>query len=612
MQEEFNKLKDGLLNLDPVYWTQKYLTLEGSDYRLIESGYRPIVEIMRYMAVKALEKDAKPMIWLKSRQIGGTITSAATCMYYMGSGLFGNENNPPIRICYLWPQLDRAANFSKTKLASFIDASVQVENPNDKKGKTAFMKMKLDKSSAANDNQRFKQFQGGNHIWIESAGTDANRIRGLTCDVLICDEVQEYPVAAISNATKVLTKAQYGPPLQGVQIYFGTPLQRGSHFWQMWNKSSQQFFYLGCESCKDYFPLYTPGSNEWENIWLYGNVVRCTHCGREQDRRDGIARGKWVASKNSEDCQFVGFHLNQLYLPEQTKETIMSQKPGISAINTERAYQNEVLGEFFQGEAGIISPEEIMNTCGDHERKFRNSITAEDDTVVFMGIDIGAKSDLAQFATSDKVQAQQGQSYSVAVVLAAKGGNLSIEYACKFKKNDIEAKKSIVSELMKRFTVKLSICDIGYANDFNELMQVEYGERWLSSQAGGKVLGNVKYNSDIFPKTIFFDREFYITEMYEQLRKGKIRFPLGSYEQVYWLMQHCSNMEIKPTITRSGEINPHYVKAGPTDGFMALINAYLAYKYYISNGFTIAHPLLQKEEKVKPKASLITVNMARF
>jgi hypothetical protein len=101
----------------------------------------------------------------------------------------------------------------------------------------------------------------------------------------------------------------------------------------MWNKSSQQYYHLGCQQCKKVFPLYTPGSNEWESIWIYGNIVKCTHCGCEQDRMEAIGRGKWVALKDPEDAKFVGFHLNQLYLPELTKEKLIAAKPGNSAIN---------------------------------------------------------------------------------------------------------------------------------------------------------------------------------------------------------------------------------------------------------------------------------------
>jgi hypothetical protein len=608
----FDKIKDSLLHIDPVHWCEKYLTLDGKPFRLTASGYRPLVEIFRYIGVKALDRDAKPVVWVKARQVAGTTTASALEMYFMGSGLFGNSNNPPMRIIHNWPTLDRAAAYSKTKLASMIDSSIMVETTGGKKGQKPYMKSLIDNSSQSNDNMGFKQFVGGNHLWIESVGLEGNRLRGKTGDVMFFDEVQEMPAAAISNSAKVLTKAQYGMLGEGVQVFFGTPLQRGSEFWKLWQKSSQQFYHLGCEQCKKHFPLYTPGSNEWESIWIYGNIVKCTHCGCEQDRVQAIDRGRWVATRDPADSTFVGFHLNQLYLPEFTKEQIIDKKPGNSAINTERSYQNEILGEFFQGEAAIITPEEIREKCGDAERKFRGTVAPGEEVITFLGIDIGAKADLEQLVNSDKVRGQ-GQSYSTAVVLSLSGpGRLSIEYAFKFKRNDLASKKSVLDETIKRYKCKLAVCDIGYAHDFNEIMQTEYGERFLASQAAGRVNEKVKYNADIFPKVITFERDFWVMELYEQMKKGLIRFPLGSYEQIAWLIQHCSNMEIKPSLSRIGEVTPHYVKSGVNDGFMALLNAYIAYKFYLSKGFQVRNPLLQDDTgKKKPQSSVMAVYSPR-
>jgi hypothetical protein len=75
-------------------------------------------------------------------------------------------------------------------------------------------------------------------------------------------------------------------------------------------------------------------------------------------------------------------------------------------------------------------------------------------------------------------------------------------------------------------------------------------------------------------------------------KKGQIRFPYGSYDRIGWLIQHCSSMDIKPSLSKYGDHSIHYVKNGPNDGFMALLNAYLAYKFHISNAFKEKNSLL--------------------
>ena len=68
---------------------------------------------------------------------------------------------------------------------------------------------------------------------------------------------------------------------------------------RMWQTSSQQYYYLGCEGCKEHFPLYTPGSDDWEDIWIHTKIVKCPKCGHEQDKLAAQERGKWVALKDA-------------------------------------------------------------------------------------------------------------------------------------------------------------------------------------------------------------------------------------------------------------------------------------------------------------------------
>lgn len=600
-KELFYKLRDQLINIDPVSFCQKHLTLDGKDFTLEGNGYKPFADIYRYIGIKALEPNAKPVIMVKGRQVGATTMASALEMYFMGSGLFGDGFRPPIRVIHAFPQLELAAAYSKTKLNQMISQSKIPEGAKENKGSRpkSCMQLLLDQSTATNDSLHFKQFMGGNHLWIESTGVDADRIMGRTADIIFFDEVQKTTGQAIGNALKILTTAKYGRPSKGVQVYFGTPRRKGSDFHKMWQTSSQQYYHLGCENCKEYFPLYTPGSDDWEKIWIREKIVKCPKCDYEQDKLAAQERGKWVALKNpdDEDCEMIGFHINQLYMPMFTREDIDKEKPGKHPINTERVYMNEVLGEFFQGDSSPITPEEIREKCADFERKFSPRIVPGRglaEQFAILGIDYGARADLEQLADPERSKAT-GQSYSTAVVLLTNGPNLlSIEFATKFKRNDMESKKGIIDQLMRQYNIELAVGDIGYSNDFSYLLHQAYGDKYLVSRAHNKVNDNVKFNAEAFPKEIIFERDFYITELYEQMKKGMIRFPYGDFEKIAWLVEHCSSMEIKPTISKYGDHSIHYVKGGtPNDGFMALLNAYLAYKFIISRGFSTNNPLLQ-------------------
>lgn len=596
-QDLFDKLKEDLMNIDPVHWCENYLLLDGKQFTLHNNGYKPFADIYRYIGIKALEPNAKPVILVKGRQVGGTTMAAALEMYFMGSGLFGSGNNPPIRVIHAFPQLELAAAYSKTKLNQMISSSVAVDKE-DKKGKVkSYMQNLLDQSSATNDSLHFKQFVGGNHIWIESTGLDADRLMGRTADVIFFDEAQKTPTHAIGNALKILTTAKYGKPSKGVQIYFGTPRKKGSDYHKMWMSSTQQYYHLGCDKCKNHFPLYTPGSDDWEKIWLHGYIVKCTHCGHEQDKREAAERGKWISIKSDkdEDCKMIGFHINQLYMPTFTKEDIINEKPGNHLLNTERVYQNEVLGEFYQGDSSPITPEEIREHCYD-ARKFSAKIDPSPQQIVVLGLDYGKRADLEQLADSEKIKIT-GQSYSTAVVLMAKGPDLlSLEFTTKFKRNDLESKKGIIDQLMRQYSVNLAVGDIGYAEGLTDLLYNTYNDRYITSQAAGKINNHIKVNDGVCPKCIIFERDLYIEELIQLLKRGNIKFPFGDYEKIAWLIEHCCSMEKKSTISRIGEPSVHYVKGStPNDGFMALLNAYIAYKYMVTRGFTNNNPLLQNQ-----------------
>jgi len=583
----FQQFKDSISNIDPVTFIEKNLRLDGSDFKLHGNGYKCFADIYRQIGIKALEKNAKPIVLVKGRQVGATTMASGLELFFMASGLFGKNGRPPMRIIHVFPELLHVFTYAKTKFNPMMKSAKASSDPSNKKRTLSVIEDKLDKNSATSDSLQYKQFDGENFIRIESAGINGDRLMGGTVDCLIYDEVQTIPALAISNINKVLSKAKYGRMGEGVQIYFGTPRQKNSEYYKIWENSNQQYYYLGCEKCGEHFPLYTPGSNEWQSIWLYGFVVQCTHCGHTQDKNEAAERGKWVATKNTEDCKYIGFHINQLFSPNLSKEFIISQMPEHHELNTERTWQNEILGEFYAGESGPITPEEIREKCADFGRKMRKSISVTENKKIFVGFDWGKKSD-ADAVGKDEAARAGGQSYSTAVVLTEDGpGRLLIDFATILKKSNFDYKKDVVREIMRQYSVTQAVGDIGYANDLTEELQKEFGDRFLASYMATKVTNHIHLNKETFPQVINAEREYHIAELFSLMKKGVIRFPFGDWDKISWLVSHCCSMDIKTTFNNVKEPIRRYVKGStPNDGFMALLNAYLAYKYHKTGGFS--------------------------
>lgn len=593
-ENSFDSLKRELMRVDPVSFAENYLNLDGKPFRISGNGWKWMADIYRHIVTAAMAPDAKPVVMVKGRQVAATTMASVLELYMMSSGMYGVNGIPPVRVMHAFPQLELMHAFSKDKLEKMIHESLPISDYNDRRhpGKIKpYVESQKDSQREATDSLYYKQFKNGNTLWCESIGAEGTRVLGRTFDVFFCDEVQDMTEAAVGKAIKCLTRAQFGPQPGGTQIYFGTPRQKGTFFHRMWEQSDQRRYYLGCKNCGNFFLLYTPESDRWENeIWLYENVVKCPSCGEEQDKVEAVERGKWIPTPGKEDAKFVGFHFNQLFIPEFTKEKILKEKPNVNPINSEIIYNNEVLGEFHSGQGMPITFEEIYNNCRDANRTMIKSIPIG-EKVSYLGVDWGGKPDL------DGVK--RGKSFSCGVILTVDHQErFIIDYAEKLKDNSLDGKVDFVERMFRLYSIRSAVGDIGYAEDLSGDLKKTYGEKYKTARNSGMVSGGIKYNKEELE--IVIDKDKAIEEMFSMLRKGQIRFPWASYENIIWLVKQCCSMESK-VVERKGEPHTTYVKGKlQNDGLMALIYAYLAYKYDKTKGFKMSPHAAERSSLPKP------------
>ncbi len=556
----FENLKSSFLDLDPANFIQNNLTIDGEEFRILGNGWRFMVDIYRYIAINATKKDGKSVVIKKGRQVGATVMAGALDLYFTNSGLY---SKPPIRVVHLFPALAQVKKFSQDKLEGMIRTA---------KG-DLINKNKL-KSANAVDNLTMKQFKNGT-LWIDSMGTDADRIRGMTADVVFFDEVQDMYSQGIGNATKILTASKYGPIGKGVQVYFGTPKERGSHFSTIWDMSDQRYYHLGCKSCKETYPFYMPNDERWKDIWVSGYDIKCPKCGFVQKKIDAIELGKWVPSRDPSDCKYAGFHINQLYIPYFSKENIMDLMPENNPSQTERIWNNEVIGEFYSGLGMPITKADIYEKCRDPDRYFSKSIDPRIKTSYF-GVDWGGKAD----------GKSGGQSYSCVVVISVThSGDILIEHAHKLRDTSFNYKKETVNEMFRRFGVQRAVSDWFFGQDVVHDIQLRFGDRFIGAQGSGSLVKPLKYREE--EMIVSYNKDLLIEEVFNLMKKGKIRFPWKSYEHIEWLIEHCTSMEMQQRVVGNQPVKKYVKGSGPNDGLMALMYAYMAYKFDLTKGFTI-------------------------
>ncbi len=558
-KELFGQIKNSFLDYDPAYFIQNNLTLEGEPFSVLGNGWKFMADIYRYIALQASRRSGKPVVICKGRQVGATMMAGALDLYFTNSGLFVK---PPIRVAHLFPSLTQVKKFTQDKLEGLIrSAKDDFVNANKLKGHNAV------------DNLTMKQFNDGT-LWVDSIGADGDRIRGMTLDVAFYDEVQDMVRLAVGNSTKTLTAAKYGPVGKGVQVFFGTPKERGSFFELTWDMSDKRYYHLGCGNCDEIFPFYKTGSDSWKEIWIKGYIIRCPLCGHEQHKIGAIERGKWISSRSSdEDYQYVGYHINQLYIPHLTREYIDDLMPQNNPNQSERIWNNEVIGEFYAGVGMPLTRAHIEMYCKDPDRAMSSRIKSRDKNT-YLGVDWGDKTD----------EKSRGQSYSCVAVLSDAGdGTLLIEHAHKLRERSPNYKRETINEMYRRFGIKQGVSDFFFGQDIVRELQLRYNDRFLGAQGSGALLNPVKYREDEL--MITYNKDLMIEELFDKIKRGKIRFPWKSYENMEWLIEHCTSMGTGIRNRNGQQVKTYLKGTTPNDGLMALMYAYMAWKYDVTNKF---------------------------
>lgn len=399
----------------------------------------------------------------------------------------------------------------------------------------------------------------------------------------IVHNCQDMAKLAIENSLRILTSAQYGPPTQGVQLYFGTPKNSGSFFWQIWEASDQRFFQPRCLKCDEHFFFYTIGSDEWKKIWVKGFDIRCPFCEHVQDKREAIERGRWQATKDSATCKYVGYHVNLILSPFFTKEVVMDYDPEINTNRSMRAWKNETLGEFYTS-GGV--PLELDDITWDMSRSIAKSVNESSDKIYTMGIDWGDKGD--DELSVEEGGSERGQSYtSVAILSLDRRGTYTVENAFRLKKNDFTYKVEVISELWRLFKIRQCAADYMWGQDVVGHFQgaLQYGDKFLGCINSGALAAKFSYKPNDL--RVVLNKDLVLEDVFSMFKKGKIAFPgaKGSYDVLSWLQHHCCSMEVR-TAQRYGSYVKKYVKGtSPNDGLMSIMYALVAAKFISSGGF---------------------------
>jgi hypothetical protein len=164
-------------------------------------------------------------------------------------------------------------------------------------------------SPELSDRVLHKQFTNGSEMAFAYALDDADRIRGLSTDRNVYDEVQDLlynPVITVGN--ECLARSQYA-----YETYAGTPKTMENTIQYLWEMSTQTEWVVKCTSCGKY--QYVDSE---KSIGLRGMI--CLKCGAYLNPFEGqwidIADPLDKDGRVQEEDRIKGFHICQPSMPD--------------------------------------------------------------------------------------------------------------------------------------------------------------------------------------------------------------------------------------------------------------------------------------------------------
>lgn len=202
-----------------------------------------------------------------------------------------------------------------------------------------------------------KVFPNG-HLTIAGANSPA-RLASRAIRIVFADEVERYPASAGAEGDPVtLASVRSTTYWNWKLVLTSTPTLQGvNRIEAAYQESDQRKYDTPCPECGEFFVINFRQNIKWPNGHPEQAYCVCLNCGSEileAQKHDMVAKGKWVASKPTEDN--AGFWLNATLSPWLTWAQMAKRFVTASRLpETLRAFVNTSLGESWEdrGEAEL-------------------------------------------------------------------------------------------------------------------------------------------------------------------------------------------------------------------------------------------------------------------
>lgn len=250
-----------------------------------------------------------------ARQVGKSATLSANCV-------LRSAGHPYLKTLLVTPRYEQIRRLSNNYVRPFIK-------------KSPISRFLIDTSATNAVLQR--SFANGSMLFFSFAFLDCDRIRGISCDVIDHDEIQDMDYDFIPIIRECMSYSQIR-----ISSYSGTPKTLDNTIEALWQESSKAEWVTKCDHC-GYWSMACFQADLMKMIERKG--LCCAKCKNLIDAENG----HWYHTSARDNADFWGFHVPQPIVPshyrdEEKWNELIAKRDGRLGYNESR-FLNEVLGE---------------------------------------------------------------------------------------------------------------------------------------------------------------------------------------------------------------------------------------------------------------------------
>jgi len=298
------------------------LSLNGRPYNLDDHFFmEPVFKVAT----------PKRMVLKCARQVSKSTSLAA-------NGVIRSAGVPHLRTLFVTPRYEQIRRLSNNYVRPFLRLS-------------PISRFLVDTSATNAVLQR--SFANGAMLFFSFAFLDCDRIRGISCDMIDHDEIQDMDYDFIAVIRECMSYSKVG-----VSRYSGTPKTVDNTIEALWQESSAAEWVIKCGAC-GYWNMCCIQADLMKMIERKG--LCCAKC----KALVNPATGHWHHTAAEENPNFWGFHVPQPIVPrhyasEEKWDELIAKRDGKLGYN-EAKFVNEVLGESADVGVNLVTVTDIKN-----------------------------------------------------------------------------------------------------------------------------------------------------------------------------------------------------------------------------------------------------------